>query len=441
MPSSYTSNLRLVLPVTGELSGTWGDTVNGGLTELVDSAISGTAAITMTAADYTLSTANGATDEARQMVLSLAGTPGASYNVIVPAVSKLYLVKNATGFAQTVKTSGGSGISVPTGVSVFLYCDGTNVVTAAGDVTRTGTQTLTNKTIDLTNNTLIATSLQLKTAVTDETGSGALVFATSPTLVTPLLGTPTSGTLTNCTGLPAAGVTGTALTAAASVTVAQGGTGRATSTTAYGLLAAGTTATGAHQTLAAGATTEVLVGGGASALPVWTTATGSGAPVRATSPTLVTPVLGTPASGTLTNCTGLPAAGVVGTAATLGANTFTGDQTLGNNDILTIKTATFNSQTTIATTSGAITLDWNTAQNQFQTEPTGTITYTFTAPPGPCHLQLIINSDGTSTAQTINWPGTVVQYGTIWAGANNKKAVINFWYDGSSYHMIGTNQV
>ena len=64
------------------------------------------------------------------------------------------------------------------------------------------TDTLTNKSIDLTNNTLTTTSLQLKTACTDETGSGSLVFATSPTLVTPVLGTPTSGTLTNCTGLP-----------------------------------------------------------------------------------------------------------------------------------------------------------------------------------------------------------------------------------------------
>jgi len=46
------------------------------------------------------------------------------------------------------------------------------------------------------------TSLQLKNTISDETGSGALVFATSPTLVTPALGTPASGTLTNCTGLP-----------------------------------------------------------------------------------------------------------------------------------------------------------------------------------------------------------------------------------------------
>ncbi len=84
------------------------------------------------------------------------------------------------------------------------------------------------------------------------------------------------------------------------VAVADGGTGRSTGTTAYALIATGTTATGAQQTLAAGATTEILVGGGTSALPVWTTATGSGAPVRATSPTLVTPTIG---SATGTNLT------------------------------------------------------------------------------------------------------------------------------------------
>jgi hypothetical protein len=69
------------------------------------------------------------------------------------------------------------------------------------------------------------------------------------------------------------------------LTVGHGGTGRATGTTAYALIATGTTATGAQQSLAAGATTEILVGGGASALPVWTTATGTGAPARAGSPT------------------------------------------------------------------------------------------------------------------------------------------------------------
>jgi hypothetical protein len=68
-----------------------------------------------------------------------------------------------------------------------------------GRVTADSTTIFTNKSIDLTDNTLTGTSLELKTAISDETGSGSLVFATSPTLVTPALGTPASGTLTNCT--------------------------------------------------------------------------------------------------------------------------------------------------------------------------------------------------------------------------------------------------
>lgn len=130
-----------------------------------------------------------------------------------------------------------------------------------------------------------------------------------------------------------------------------------------------------------------------------------------------------------------------GTAISAGtANTDYLIPALANTAVSQFKTATFNSQTTIATTSGSITIDWTTAQNQKQTEPTGTITYTFTAPPGPCHMQLVIDSDGTSTAQTINWPGTVTWLGATWSGANNKKAVINFWYDGTNYFAIGTNQ-
>lgn len=80
-------------------------------------------------------------------------------------------------------------------------------------------------------------------------------------------------------------ITGGSVTGITDITVADGGTGRSTGTTAYALIATGTTATGAQQSLAAGATTEILVGGGDSALPVWVTATGTGAPVRAGSPT------------------------------------------------------------------------------------------------------------------------------------------------------------
>jgi hypothetical protein len=81
--------------------------------------------------------------------------------------------------------------------------------------------------------TFLATpsSANLISAIPDETGSGALVFATSPTLVTPILGTPTSGTLTNCT-FPTLNqnTTGTAAGLSATLVVGSGGTGATTLT-------------------------------------------------------------------------------------------------------------------------------------------------------------------------------------------------------------------
>lgn len=182
MPS-YTTSLRLVQPATGEYSGTWGTQVNNGITALVDTSVAGTASITMTAADYTLSTANGATDEARAMFLVLGGTPGAARNVICPAVSKLYYVTNNTtgGFAQTVKTSAGTGISVPNGASMVLRCDGTNVVTALnyfGSLTLGAALPVASGGTGITSfGTGVATALGQNV-----TGSGSIVLATSPTI-------------------------------------------------------------------------------------------------------------------------------------------------------------------------------------------------------------------------------------------------------------------
>ncbi len=136
MTLTYTDNLKLGLPTTGTESGTWGDVVNNQITTLVDQSISGTVSLTsMTNADYTLTNGNGsAANEARYMALLVPSslTLTANRNIIVPSTSKMYVVKNATtgGFSVVVKTSAGTGIEVPNGNTMLLYCDGTNVIVA-----------------------------------------------------------------------------------------------------------------------------------------------------------------------------------------------------------------------------------------------------------------------------------------------------------------------
>ena len=135
MASTYSSRLRLELIATGEKSGTWGTITNSNLGTLLEEAIAGVAAVNFGSdANYTMTEQNGSTDESRRAVLNCtsSGSLTATRDLICPTQTKIYLVYNNTTGGQSIriKTSAGTGITIPTGKKQLVYCDGTNVVDA-----------------------------------------------------------------------------------------------------------------------------------------------------------------------------------------------------------------------------------------------------------------------------------------------------------------------
>jgi hypothetical protein len=336
MPTSYTSLLGLALPVTGELSGTWGDTVNDYITQYLDGAVAGTQTISGSQTSVTLSkttgssltqVGSGATGSSQYSVINCTGNPASLLTITAPAASKPYIVINATSTNQQVKLVGTgptTGVTLEAGEKAVVAWNGsdfTKVATSTADgvtsisfgttgltpsttttgaVTVAGTLAVANGGTGQTSytdgqllignssgNTLTKATLTAGTGVSITNGNGSINISATGTggTVTSVGGTGTvngitlTGTVTSSGNLTLGGtLSGVDLTTQVTGTlpVSNGGTGIAT-TTAYGLIAAGTSSTGAFQQVSGtGTSGQLLTSNGAGALPTWQNAPATG---------------------------------------------------------------------------------------------------------------------------------------------------------------------
>lgn len=128
--TNFTPLLGLALPTTGDLSGTWGTTVNDAITGLLDSAVAGTTTLSSDV-DVTLSTTNGAANQARNAIILWTATGSVTRNITAPAQSKAYFVINATGGTQSIVIRGSgptTGVTIPAGARALVAWNGSDFV-------------------------------------------------------------------------------------------------------------------------------------------------------------------------------------------------------------------------------------------------------------------------------------------------------------------------
>lgn len=155
MPTGRTPNLDLALPVQGELSGTWGDEVNNGITDYVDIAVAGTLTLTGDGA-VTLAKTQGAaagdnigSTTAQYAILRIVGPLSTTKVITAPSSSKSYIVINTDStHGVTVKASGQTGVTVAAGTRSTVVFNGTDYVSVStsagtGDVVASANNTLT----------------------------------------------------------------------------------------------------------------------------------------------------------------------------------------------------------------------------------------------------------------------------------------------------------
>ena len=164
MTTAATSLLGLALPVQGELSGTWGDTVNNSITSLLDTAVAGTTTLS-TDADVTLTTTQLASNQARAAIILWTAGGTVTRTITVPAQSKPYIVVNKTSSTQSIVLIGatGAGVTLIAGEKAVVAFNGTDFVKISN---LNGISTFTNVTPGFTSTATAAATTTLTSSST-----------------------------------------------------------------------------------------------------------------------------------------------------------------------------------------------------------------------------------------------------------------------------------
>jgi len=302
MATSATSLLGLALPVTGELSGTWGDTVNNSITSLVDSAVAGTTTLSSDA-DVTLTTTTLAANTSRQAVLLWTAGGTVTRNITAPAQSKVYMVINATSSTQSIVLRGAgptTGVTIVAGEKCVAAWNGSDFVKIA-TTTVDGVSTISFGSTGLTPSTATSGAVSVAGTLANTNGGtgqssaftqyGITYASTTTVLATTAAGTSTTVLHGNASGAPTFGAVSLTADVSGTLPVANGGSGAIT-------------------------LTGVLKGNGTSAFTAATAGTDYVAPGTATTFTALQTFSGTSSNADLKTSNILEVATVSATAAT-----------------------------------------------------------------------------------------------------------------------------